>query len=294
MGVRHKRGVRDHLGIRFPWIPIIGVLVGVAEAFAIKFLFHIDEPIYGYIAALITVVISLQIDQIIRTQEAVERARGNGGFEAKLDRDPWVRELIEEIVDSTAAINAMPDNEIFVRRAKAELEKCLADTRELAVGRIRANPARYCQVVLPMVSKVEKTIRGVAISNPRNAFKWWDTPQGKEYWARNLAALGRGARIERIFAYQADENGEMPEGLRKLASEQAAAGVSVYTVETAELPYNLQVDLAIFDEDAFYELRLSTAGDPLEYFCSTHPPTSASALNSTTRSSRMLHRWRYL
>jgi hypothetical protein len=271
MSLRRNSPARDAQDARIPWIPILGVLVGVAEAFAIKFLFHVEEPIYGFIVALITVVMSLQIDQIARTQEAIERARVDGVFGQKLRNTSWVRQLLEEVVDSAAIIDDMPDNEVFVRRAKVAFEECKGSIGELARGRIRTKPEEYCQVVIPMASKARKLIRGVAVMNPRNAFEWWDTSQGKEYWKRNMKALGDGVHIERIFAYQAEQNRRMPEGLQRLARSQAEEGVKVFTVETAQLPPDLRVDLAIFDEDSMYELRLSADGEPLRYLCSKNP-----------------------
>jgi hypothetical protein len=266
---RNARGSRGNRGTRIPWIPIIGVLVGIAEAFAIKFLFHVDEPIYGVIVALITVVISMQIDQIVRTQEAVERALGNGVFWQKLEQAPWARTIIEQIVDSTATIDVMPNNEMFVRYAKQELQKCHDNIRELSLGRIRARPAQFRQVVIPMADKVSETIRAVAVVNPRHAFEWWDTPPGREYWECNIKALQKRVRIERVFVYQATQDGLLPEELQRLAQSQAKEGVKIYTVETAKLPADLRVDMAVFDDDFLFELRLSADGEPLRYFCST-------------------------
>jgi hypothetical protein len=176
---------------------------------------------------------------------------------------------VEGIIDSAARIDAKPNNEPFVSRAREELEECHEHIQELALGRIRPSLEEFSEMIMPMITKVRKNMRAVAIKNPSGKFEWWDTKAGREYWEFNLKAQERGVHIERIFVYEADESGELPQALRTLLHRQCEAGFDVYTVEVKQIRPDLRVDFAVIDEDFLWELLVTYDGAPLHYFCST-------------------------
>jgi hypothetical protein len=278
MRVGWHAGARGDWRSRIPWILIIGVLLALAEAlFAIRIL--LQEPIYAVITALLIVVLTLQIDHIDRIKDAIERSRSDAVFLQKLEQAPWAKDLIEEVVDCVAAIDATKDdNDVFRRSARRELEGCSAHIGELAGGRIQPDPGLAYRLLINLVDKVgaEGTIKAVAISNPQNKFSWWDTRLGREYWQCNKNALARKVVIERVFVFQQEvsekdllySQDQTLKEARRLLTMQNEEGVRVYAVNAARLPPNLRIDLVIFDGDFVYEMWLDADGEPLQYRCS--------------------------
>lgn len=220
------------------------------------------ETFQSTLVALLGTIITLQIDQIGRTESAIEKTRQYATSWQKLETSSWLKEYIEQIIEASYVVGTSLRSDIFVESAKLEVESCRNNLQEMARGQLRTPDHR---LMLRATERAKERLRAISVSNPVEGFGWWTSPIGRRYWEANLEMLAKGVRIERIFVYD-----QLTDKLQDLVREQATAGVEVFTCSSARLSNDLRVNSILFDESFVYELRVSADGKPLEHLCSVN------------------------
>ena len=241
-------------------IVLIGTFASILLALG---LYLSDQGEYNStLIALVGIVITLQLDQVARTEEAVHRSGELGKLWQQIEDIAWLRVAILDIAKASRKVSSQKNNEVFSEHARDKLSECRGYLQDLSRGRLQITYSDN-HLMLSAISRTFKNLRAVSVQSPKTGYSWWQFPIGKRYWEANFDALKRGVKVERIFVYE-DWNDE----LEALASTQKEAGVAVYKIEALRLTPATRINSILFDDAFMYELRLSSDGEPAAHFFS--------------------------
>ena len=232
---------------------IIGVLISIIISLCL-YLTGI-EKITSITIALLCIIITLQIDQNSRNDQKLENALQFSSLLNKLNKNPGLNSLINEIATSYNSICENSKFEFYKESAKIKLEDYRNFLHDLNSGYLKTSYYDINPLILATQNSCS-TIRAVSIANVDLNF--WLSTAGKRYWKTNIEAIEKGVKIERIFVYS-----ELNKELKLLAKQQLDSNVSVYIVQSNTLTNNLLTDMIIYDDNFTYEAIVNSDGTPL-------------------------------
>lgn len=233
-------------------IAVVGIAISVALAVSLD-LTNAASGVESLLAGLMGATITLVLDLGARTERGF-RLRG------QLDAVDWLGPAVLPIVDSAAAIaRQYPDSEISAE-ARRHFRLLAAELDGLRRGRISRPHGDYehliggalaCRTRLDAVTNI--------LPDGARGPDWWSSEVGRRYWQANLAALGRGVAVTRIFVHAG-----LTDALRELVETQRRAGVTVGLVARSDVEPALRLNMALFDDRTAWEARMSADGEIVE------------------------------
>ncbi|CAN2049704.1 hypothetical protein GMMP13_840010 [Candidatus Magnetomoraceae bacterium gMMP-13] len=233
-------------------------ITGVSFSIIISFIIYINglDTTASTLIGLLGITITLQIDQIARFERTQTANAQYGELLEKMEKIIWLYPLIQEIVHYTYKTFQETEDDYFLNSAKMNMERCRNHLQNLSHGYLTV----FFDEQEPLINATNKTKSSLrAISVVKIDGDFWQSSMGQRYWETNKQAIKRGVKLERIFIYDA-----CTDELEKLVKKQVEAGVKVYTVESAQVPPELRIDMIIFDVDFTYEAKLNSDGVPIE------------------------------
>lgn len=231
-----------------------GVLLSIAIALLLYAFSH--EPLISVTIALLAIVMTLQIEQILRLDKGLEKHTRHTNLWHMVDSNPMLKSLIPEIIESANTVLTKPNTDLFINYGSYRLANVRNDFQSLAQGYLYT-PYADIEPLLLATRRAKRNIRAVSVFRLDAWF--WNSHLGKRYWTENQLAIGRGVIIERIFICEA-----LDDKIRTLAKEQHDAGVCVYTAVGDQIPKYLREDLIVFDDDFTYKALTNADGAAVE------------------------------
>lgn len=166
----------------------------------------------------------------------------------------WLPGGLALLTSSTRAMTEQyPDPDVLTE-ARRRLHLLAMDFEQLAQGRIARPPGDY-ELLLSATHACHRRLEAVThIPDDPAARRWWTGEPGRRYWAANLAALGRGVGVTRVFVCA-----RLDDELIEMITEQRAAGVVTLVAASEAVEPTLRKGLVIWDGRRAWEAR--TAGD---------------------------------
>jgi hypothetical protein len=208
----------------------------------------IEAVLAGLVAATATLVLdgTVRAERRFRLREAVESA-------------DWLPGAVAALAGSSRTILAQHPAPEVVREARRRLLAVADDFAELARGRV-VRPPGDDELLLAGTRACHRRLDAVTdIPAGPAALRWWQGEAGRRYWAANLAALGRGVSITRVFVCERADR--LDRELAALVAEQRAAGVHTLVAARADLLPTAHPDLVLWDGRRAWEPRLNAVGD---------------------------------
>ncbi len=235
---------------------IIGLLLSVALG---VFLYFVSDTsfVLGTLVSLVGTALALQLDLVMRVERKLHKEDAQSQLMCLLEQIPWLPAEVKDIAVSLNTVSALENQDGYLLDvARKALDECARTLDDLTRGQIRVssddNEALFVQT-----ARAKEYI--LATSIPYVDLKWWCSDIGRKYWDANVAAMGRGVRVERVFVYQ-----EWTDQLQELAEEQAAAGAIIWAVHRDKVPHALRIDMIVWDRSFSYEIRLNSDGEEIE------------------------------
>jgi hypothetical protein len=230
-------------------IVIAGPLVSTAIAGASIALGSSAEM--GFIIGLISLVLSAQIDLILRFRQA-------SSFAELLDVSGWLETPMRSIIRSASDIG---ENRLHLEASK-RLERCCLDIEEISRGRIRRAPSDYSLMIDNTKAAIYtmNALTNVATHAYAGNPDWWNSSIGQNYWAANELILHRNPPVvlQRIFIYD-----NLTTALKHLFDVQTKAGALIFTIESKRVRVDLKVNCVIWDSEAAWEAEMNADGTPI-------------------------------
>jgi hypothetical protein len=249
---------------RRPWGDMLRdpvLIVGTVTSVGLGVLFYARSDMktaLGVFAALLGVVISLQIQAILLSQRKIDNASRYARIENAFDEIDWLAPLAENIVNMAARVNASHPGTPGVDLCQQIIHECQRRLTDLQRGHYE--PIYGDQSLFhDMTSRARTSIR--ATSAQGVDLSWWASSRSQEYWRLQEEAIGRKVAITRIFIYR-----DWPPDLERLAANQHRAGIDVRRIRSDQLPADLNTDIVIWDELCGYETRSNAAGEAVQNF----------------------------
>ncbi|MFC7549214.1 hypothetical protein [Plantactinospora sp. GCM10030261] len=240
-----RRSVLTHLDP----VAVVGILLSIALSIALD-LSGAASGVESLLAGLMGTTISLLIDSIARAERRFH-------LRALVQGPPWLPTSVTSIAEGArAAVETYPGTPVAAE-ARRRCELLVAEMDQVRAGRI-IRPGADSQDLFAGTRAVVSRLDAVTNVLPRASgeLSWWRSGTGRDYWKTNLAALARGAEINRIFLFAA-----MTDELRSLLDEQRDAGVRVFLLERGPATTELHVNLAIWDSAQAWESRFGADGE---------------------------------
>lgn len=242
------------------WVPaVLGAVLSAVASVALAF-----TPWVGGVESLLIglagVTIGLLIEVLVRvaalSRDGALTSR-TGAYAVQLRR---LASLTGDVVE------ASPPK--LVRRELTEQYDSLVNTLEgLRSGRIVSRDQAHLVDVAIGASRdmLGVTNAAEAVAGPGTGTEslWWLTPPGRRYWDENVAALGRGVKIRRIFICDT-----LDPTLRALLDQQRDAGVQVRVVASASVEPAMHRNFLVADGEVAWEGRTNARGVQVEYVLS--------------------------
>jgi hypothetical protein len=228
-------------------------IVGIALSIVVSLVLDLTNAATGvesFLACLMGITIALVVDANARAER---RFRMRNMIEAA----PWLGLVLGPLVEFATEIERRYPGTPVGAEARLRFERLHDDLDDLRRGRIARGRYDF-EHLLASTRGCRHTLRAVTNVMPEAArgLEWWTSDIGRQYWEVNLAALARGVRIERIFAYT-----ELTAELRDLVAVQRRAGVRVGLAPARGLDPALRFNLAIWDDTSAWEARLNAGGE---------------------------------
>jgi hypothetical protein len=228
-------------------VALVGILLSVAVSLTLDLTNAATGP-ESLLAGLAGSTLALVLDSIVRAEQRFQ-------LRSALDAAPWLGEVIQPIAESTREIVKRYPDTLLVQEAQHRYDHLRENLADLSRGRMERDGSDYQYLILP-TTLARRNVRAVTNIGPdSDRLAWWREEIGRHYWEVNLAALARGVRITRVFAYE-----EMTPELEALISQQESAGVEAIRVIRRRVPEEMQINFAVWDDTSAWRARLNAGG----------------------------------
>lgn len=231
------------------------LVVGVLLSVGLSVFFYLYQDIPAAIATfsgLLGIIITLQIQAMNKDRQRAERESRLGSMVAKLDRNPWLADVVESMLGSAERVGQLYGGSPAEDAYRQTLEKCRVRLTELENGRFHY-PYSDNELNLALCESLQREF--LAISVPTIDLTWWLEPEGQRYWRAQREALSRGATIRRVFVHSG-----WSEELETLARGQQQAGVQVRRIHQDRLPVGRRGIIGIWDGRCGVEVIYDASG----------------------------------
>jgi hypothetical protein len=226
-------------------------LVGIVMSVAMSLLLDVTDAASGVeslLAGLAGSTLSLVLDSLVRAERRFQ-------LRSALEAAPWFGEAIQPIAECTRDIVKRYPNTLIVAEAQQRYDNLRESLAELSRGRVERDGTDY-HYLMVSTDQARQSIQAVTnIAPGSDRLAWWRDDIGRHYWEANLAALARGVRITRVFAYT-----ELTPPLEALIREHADAGVETIGVLRRRISEELQMNFVVWDGCSAWEARLNASG----------------------------------
>lgn len=242
------------------------LLLGTAISAGLGVLFYgrpDPKTAFGVFAALLGITITLQIQAILMAQRGIAAESQKNRLTAALERIPWLLPSIETIPRTIATVQDKFGTSAAPALCKQAVQDCIDQLSRLETGHYQPDYGDL-RLFNFLTSAATKTIRATSAQGLDLA--WWFSTKSEQYWRLQIAAMGRGVEIKRIFIYSS-----WTAKLASLVHAQSQARIKVWTLPASALPRHLITDMVVWDESCGYETRSNATGEPVVNFFTLVP-----------------------
>jgi hypothetical protein len=257
---------------------IVGVCISVVAGFVVGIWSSVTVGL-GIAVGLLGSVLSLQLDTVLRLQRQARRQDEAGRLLSALDSGDDLLSLFREAAEGCATARALPSGERLDlnRRAREELIPLVRSLKELGRGRVHASPDRT-DMLLSQMRQTSHSLRAVSLE-AAGGVGWWHSTPGKSYWEANHRLITEHhVATERIFICD-----EYTEAVRTVAEQQARAGATIWIALRDDVPPELQIRFAIFDDSIVHAVIYGSTGKAIEFIYSADAADVVQALDRFDR-----------
>ncbi|MDH6462614.1 hypothetical protein M2302_002794 [Micromonospora sp. A200] len=230
-------------------VALIGITLSIALSVTLD-LTNAASGVESLLAGLMGITISLLVDSLARAERRFH-------LRTLLDGPPWLVQGAPEIVVAVReAVERHPGTRV-AEEAQRRYEQFRIEAEQLATGRV-VRRGDDDEDLIGATRDCTRSLRGLTNLAPRASgeLSWWRSEIGRRYWEANLAALARGVRITRVFAYAT-----LSDQLVELVEKQRRAGVRVGLLPLGVVSPHLHVNLTLWDGSSCWEARMSAHGE---------------------------------
>lgn len=236
------------------------LMVGLALSVGLAVVFYrypYIEPALGVFAGLLGMILTVQVQFMVRERHRAEFETRLGSVVARLEKHPWLADIVEKVTVSAQNVQDVYGSTPAAGVGRQILTDAAGKLGELEAGHFYS-PWDDNSIALDLVHNTQHEM--LVTSMPAIDLDWWHTPEGQRYWALQREALARDVAVRRVFIYD-----EWSEALDAIAQEQQRAGVEVRRVHRDDLPTNLVGIMGIWDDSCGHELEYTPTGDAVNF-----------------------------
>jgi hypothetical protein len=211
------------------------------------------QPALATFAALLGLVITLQIEVLLRKRDEALGATRQQRLMSRIEASPWLPETLDEMLKALASLEHSYRGGVVAELARDSLDTALETLRGLSRGRVEAS-IEDNSLIFELTREAAHTIRAISVESVD--LDWWHSPAGQRYWDLNVEARVRSVDVERIFVYRT-----WTKRHDDLASKQCAVGIRVLRVQQEQLPAPLRVDMIVWDSLCGWVAQVNATGD---------------------------------
>jgi hypothetical protein len=237
---------------------LIGIALSVAVAVALALVTSVTV-LLGMCVGLIGTALALIYDLLRRFEHRAEVEDQRSLLMAAVDDTPWLLADLREIATSAKSVLDRDRSALlFIDLMRAELGDTRAFLQDLNRGQIRVAAGD----VTPMSNQIDLVQDSVlATTIPECDNPWWLSAAGRDYLDRNRRAIKeRNVKIERIVLW-----GDGSPPFAQMIREQRDAGVRLLFARRSELPDDLKISIAIYDEVIYHDVIFNADGEDIYY-----------------------------
>lgn len=237
------------------------------------------DPSISFVASLVGVVISLQLNILVRTAAVRSHLEDTGEITGAILRNPDAINPIRSILSSLDAVRdegrhggniiaatVLPD------RATRAIATCQEELADLARGSFESSGYDFLPLNEALGRCCEK-LRGVAVQGA-DRLTYQEVGGATRYEELQKRLLEAGIAIERIFVYD-----QRSEHIVRVMKHQRELAIKVYEVAKRVVPSHLIVDCAIVDRAFCGRLQVASGGA----ITSTYYTTNQSEIDKRIR-----------
>lgn len=228
--------------------------VGIVTSLTLSLILFFSgvDTVSSIIIGLLCTILTLLIDMIARIEKTIERYNVDIDIAQKIEKSNF-RDMLNEIVEYTYVVETSKVNKAFLKSLILQMEQFKDFMSELSKGRLHTTPNEN-DLILQLISEAKSYIRVTSLPSV-SAQDWWKTTIGKKFLDANGEAIKRDVKIERIFIVD-EYNAEWS----RLMRSHFERGVSVFWVRLTDLPSEMRISLAVFDNKVAYQIIQSSDG----------------------------------
>lgn len=236
------------------------LIVGTSISILIALILYFSgvDTLQSLIVGILGIVLTIQIDFIGRLEHLAIKNTSDTRLLQQIGTSGVFRDLLVEVVGYCARIaSGNLRLELFAKRAVIETERYRDIMMRLSRGELRTGPYDNDAIVY-LINMAKDRLDVVSLSSAND--EWWDTPMGEKTWKANVDAIARGITITRVFIFD-----EYTKAREATMQKHEASGVKVHWSLIDDLPVELRVGFAVFDDWVCYQIVQTADGRVAEY-----------------------------